>query len=307
MPIQAARTAPHLSGRAWTLIGLLALIWAGSFPANRAALSEAGVLTTVAIRLCGGAVCLWGWILWRGVALPRSLRTWAALWTMGLLNNVFPFSLIVWGQTHIPSGLAAILNATTAIFTVLLAAVLLRDERLTPARLAGVLIGFCGMAVVVGPAALTAFDLSSAGQVAVLAAALSYALAGIFARKHLSGLDPVVSAAGMLSGAAAVMVPATLATEGVPGFDWSAYAWIALIYLGLMASALAYFLYYAVLRLAGAGNLSLVTLMIPPFAILLGSLFFGERLEASALGGFLLIAAGLLVIDGRIRLPRKSA
>lgn len=297
----------RLSGKAWLLCILLALIWSGSFTANRAAVGEVGVLTTVAFRVSGGALCLWVWILWRGLALPRSALTWAQLAGMGLLNNVIPFSLIVWGQAHIPSGLASILNAATAIFTVVLVTFFFADERLTPARAAGALTGFAGVTLIIGLDVLAALDLTSLGQLAVLAAALSYAVAGIYARAFLKGLAPEISAAGMLTGAALMMIPLALAREGAPSLDYAPSAWAALAYLGVIASAVAYFIFYAVLRIAGAGNLSLVTLMIPPFAILLGRLLFAETLAPSAYGGFALIALGLVIIDGRLSLARKSA
>ncbi len=285
-------------------MALLALLWGGSFAANRAALGEVGVLTTVAFRVFGGAAALWVWILWRRLPLPPLNRA-PALIVMGLLNNVIPFTLIVWGQGHIPSGLASILNAATAIFTVLLAGLFFADERLSREKTFGVALGFAGVVLVIGRSAFSALDLTSLGQIAILAATLSYALAGLFARRWLQGIRPEVSAAGMLTGSALIIAPAALWQEGLPSLAYSAAAWGGLAYLALMASALAYVLFYAVLRLAGAGNLSLVTLMIPPVSVLLGALLFGERLQGNAYAGFAALALGLLLIDGR--LGRKSA
>ncbi|MEZ5867798.1 MAG: DMT family transporter [Defluviimonas denitrificans] len=295
----------NLSPRAWALLLLLALIWGGSFLSNRAALEEVGVLTTVAFRVGGAAIVLWGWIFWRGLALPGGRHAGRFL-IMGLLNNVIPFTLIVWGQTQVESGLAAILNAATAIFAVLLSALVFADERLTPRKALGVALGFTGVAMAMGVGHLFAFDPRSLGQIAILGASVSYACAAAYGRVALKGLRPEVSAAGMVTGAALVMIPLALWREGVPTFGYAPATWAALAYLALMASALAYLLYYAVLQVAGAGNLSLVTLLIPPFAIALGALVYGEALPLAAYLGFGVLALGLLILDGRIGPKRRA-
>jgi drug/metabolite transporter (DMT)-like permease len=220
--------------------------------------------------------------------------------TLGFFNNVVPFSLIVWGQTHIDSGLAGILNATTAIFSVLLAALVFPDERLTPAKGIGVALGLAGVVVTIGPAALAQLDFTSLGQLAVLAAALSYAGAAIYGRRALAGIRPEVGAAGMLTASAAIMIPSALIFEGIPGFRYMAQTWASLAYLALFASAFAYILFYRVLQVAGAGNLGLVTLLIAPVAVVLGAVVYGEALPTTAYLGLLLLAAGMLVIDGRL-------
>lgn len=293
----------RLDAKAWVLLVLLSAIWGASFLSNRAALAEVGVLTTVAFRVVGAAMALWLWIGLRRLPVPRDP---AFLWRfalMGILNNVIPFTLIVWGQKHVDSGLASILNAATAIFTVLVVTLVFADERLTMRKAAGVMLGFAGVAVAMGLSALTAFNPASLGQLAILGASLSYALAATFARVAVRGLRPEVAAAGMLTAAAIVMVPAALILEGAPGLHYRPATWAALAYLAFVASALAYLLYYAVLSLAGAGNLSLVTLMIPPFAIALGALVYDEALAPLAWIGFALLAVGLLILDGRLPLP----
>lgn len=288
----------------WLLMAGLALIWGGSFVANRQALTGLPVLSIVALRVAGGAATLWLWVLIRGLPVPRGGKWLTTCAVLGLLNNVIPFCLIVWGQTQIPAGLTGILNASTAVFAVLVAAAVFPDERLTPARGIGVALGLAGVILAVGPKALAAFDLRSGAQMACLGAAVSYAVAGAFARSALKGIRPEVSAAGMLTAATAILAPAALLHDGLPHTLPNLSVLGALGYLALAASALAYILFYAVLRLAGAGNLGLVTLLVAPVAILLGALIFGERLAPGALAGFALIALGLLVMDGRIPLPR---
>lgn len=298
-----------ISPRAWAELLLLALIWGGSFLSIRLALDGMGVLTTVALRVFGAAVVLWVYVLVRRLPLPAEPRLWGRLFLMGMMNNAVPFCLITWGELHIPSGLAAILNAATAILGVLLAAMVFRDERLSPRKALGVMLGFLGVATIIGLRALEDFDLASLGQIAVLGAACSYALSGAFGRAYLRGLSPQVIAAGALAGATLVLVPLALASEGLPSLAYAPKVWAGVLYLIGPATALAYLLYYRVLAMAGAGNVSLVTLLVAPFAVLFGALILGETLSPDAYAGFGLLAAGLLVIDGRLlrrRPPRPQ-
>ena len=292
--------------RAWAELLLLASIWGGSFICNRLALNEVPVLTTVAFRVAGACILLWVYVRLRRLPVPRSPWIWLAFLAMGLLNNALPFTLITWGQLTIPSGLAAIVNASTAIFGVLVAALAFRDERLTARRLTGVLLGFAGVAVAIGLHALTTLNLASLPQLALVAAAISYAVAAVFARRVLGGLPPQVAAAGMLTGSSLLMLPTALWIDGPPVLTHGAQVWGALGYLAILSTAGAYLLYYRVLGMAGAGNLSLVTLLTTPVAIVMGALILNEALPLRAYAGFALIALGLLIIDGRL-LPRKDS
>ncbi len=294
-----------ISPRAWIELLLLSLLWGGSFLANSLALREVGVFTIVAVRVLGAALVLWAYVLLRGLDIPRGPRVWAAFLAMGLLNNVIPFSLIVWGQQNMPSGLASILNASTAIFGVIVAAAVFADERLTMRKTLGVSLGFAGVATAVGLSALRELDLRSLAQLAVIGAALSYAFAGAFARGALKGLTPQVAAAGMTSCSALFMVPAALLLDGVPNYGLAPATWAAFAYLAVMATALAYLLYYRVLAMAGSGNLMLVTLLVAPVAIALGTIVLGEDLRPQAYAGFALLTLGLFVLDGRLFARRR--
>ncbi len=297
-----------LTARAWAELFLLATIWGASFLSIRIALDEVPVAWTVAHRVGWAAAILWTVARLRRLPLPRSPRLWGACLVMGLLNNVIPFSLMAWGQLHIETGLTSILNAATAIFGVIVATIAFADERLTARRAAGVGLGFAGVATAIGPRALAELDLRSLGQLAVLAGALSYACAGAWARRTLSGLPPVSAAAGMLTASALVMIPAAWVHDGPPDLALAPRTWAAIGYYTVAATALAYLLYYRVLAMAGAGNLLLCTLLIPPIAILLGALFLGEALPPRAFAGFALLALGLLTLDGRLfrRRPRPA-
>jgi len=294
------RDGIDMSTRAWGELLLLSAIWGGSFFSIAIALREMGPVTVVLHRVGWAAVLLWLVVAARGLSVPRGARVWGAFLVMGCLNNVIPFTLMSWGQIQIGTGLTAIFNAMTAVFAVLVAAMFLRDEPLNARRLGGVLLGFLGVVVIKGIDRLGALDPQSLGTYAVLAGALSYAFAGVWARRTLRGQPPEVAAAGMLTGSTVVMVPLVLGLEGVPTLALAAPTWGAIGYFAVLATAGAYLLYYRVLAMAGAGNLLLCTLIIPPIAILLGVAFLGETLTPQTLTGFALIAAGLAVIDGRL-------
>lgn len=296
-----------LTPRAWAELILLATVWGGSFLAIRIALDEIGPLTVVAHRVGWAALALWAVIAAMRLPVPRDPRVWGAFLVMGLLNNVVPFGLMAWGQLHIPTGLTSILNAATAIWGVLVAALVFSDERLTPRRATGVGLGFAGVVAAIGWRALAEVDVRSLAQLAVLAGTLSYALAGAWARLRLGGLAPQVAAAGMLTASTLVAVPVAWAVEGAPSLALAPVTWAAVAYYSLIATAFAYLLYYRVLASAGSGNLLLCTLLIAPVAIVLGAVSLGEELRPAAYGGFALLALGLLVLDGRLLRRRAIA
>jgi drug/metabolite transporter (DMT)-like permease len=186
--VQTTGMTTGMTGRTWAELVLLGAIWGGSFVGNSLALSAFGILPTVALRLTGACLVLWAYVLWRGLPLPRGWRIWGAFAVMGLFNNALPFSLITWGQQTVPAGLAAIINSSTAIFGVLIAALVFPDERLSPRKLTGVAIGFLGVIVAIGIGTLASFSPASAGQLACLAAAASYGLSAAWARARLSHL-----------------------------------------------------------------------------------------------------------------------
>lgn len=289
-----------ISTQSWGLLALLALIWGASFLSIRIALDEVPPLTAVAHRVGWATLVLWVYVLVRKLPLPRGPHIWIGFLGMGLLNNVIPFSLMAWGQLYIPSGLTSIFNATTAVFGVLVAAIFLSDERLSPRKAVGIAVGFAGVATAIGLQNLRDFDITSLAQLAVLAGTLSYALAGVWARKRLSGLEPQVAAAGMLTASALMMIPLAWIVDGPIRLDLQPRTIAAIAYYAICATALAYLLYYKVLSLAGSGNLMLVTLLVAPVAILLGALVLGETLSPNAYKGFALLALGLVIIDGRL-------
>ncbi|MCT4370881.1 DMT family transporter [Yangia mangrovi] len=297
----------RIDRRSALLLLTLATLWGSTFLFAEIALTELSPMQVTLHRVVIAAFALWLVLRLRGVKVPRSPRLWGAYLVMGALNNALPFTLIFWGQTHIESGLAAILNASTGVLGAVVAGLLLRDERLSWRKLAGAGLGLAGVAVVIGPDRLTTLDPRNLGQGAVLLAALSYSLASVWAKLRLAGQPPLANAFGMLAGAAVIMLPLVIWQDGLPTLDYSPRVWAALLGLSLLATALAFILYFAILARAGAANLMLVTLLIPAFAILIGRVVLGEQLPAGVYLGLAIIASGLVVTDGRLlaRLRRK--
>ena len=291
--------APHFTPVAALLLLVLALLWSGSFFLAEIALTALPPLTITLFRVALAMLVLLLVLRWQGLRLPRGVRVWRAYLVMGALNNALPFSLIFWGQTQIESGLAAILNATTAFFGAAVGGLLLPDEPLQARKIAGALLGLAGVAVIMGPDLLQGFDPRDLAQLAVLGAALSYAFAGVWGKTRLAAYPPQVNAAGMLIGATALMLPLVLLVEGPPSFALPLQVWAALLGLAIFATALAFMLYFAMLKRVGVANVMLVTLLVPPFAVTLGALFLDESLSGGAFAGFGLIGMGLLVTDGR--------
>jgi len=291
----------------WGLIILLSILWGGSFFFVGVAVKEMPPLTIVLCRVALASVILLAVVHLKGDKMPSSPGLWGGFIIMGALNNLIPFSLIVWGQTHIESGLASILNGTTPIFSVVLAHFLTKEERLASNRVTGVLIGWIGVAMLIGIESLRGFGIEVIGQIAVLGAAFSYACAAIYGRRF-KGLSPLVVATGMLCGSTIMITPLALFVDQPWNLSPSVLTMMALFGLAAISTSLAYIIYFRVLSTAGPTNLLLVTFLIPLSAILLGVMVLGEQLDWNAFVGMGLIFIGLIAIDGRLlkMLKRKE-
>ena len=285
----------------WAILLVLALIWGAAFFFIHVAVAHVAPLTYVWLRLSIAALGLLAWMRWKGEKLSLPLPVWGAILLLALLNNVVPFALFGWAQQHIASGLASILNATTPIWGVVVAHIATSDEKITPAKLIGVVVGFVGVATMIGPDLLTSGE-SIVPQLACIAASLCYALAGVWARRFRPmGLKPLKVATAQLLVGALVMTPVSLTVaEPWIGGSPSLAALGAITVLALACTALGYVLYFRLIDSAGATNATLVTLLVPPIAILLGALFLGELLNGTQFLGFAFTALGLAVIDGRL-------
>ena len=283
----------------WAMLVLLSVFWGGSFFFTEIALRGFQPFPIVFLRVALAAIILLGIVYISGQRMPSSLRVWGAYLVMGALNNAIPFSLIVWGQTHIDSGVASILNATAPIFTVLLAHFLTSDERLTIRKSLGVLIGFLGVFIMMQPELKDGFSWRGLGLTAVLGAAVCYAFAGIFG-KRFKHTTPLVNSAGMLACSSIIMLPLVLMTGAFSSSQPTAANLAAIFGLATVSTVLAYLLYFRILSSAGATNVLLVTFLIPVSALLLGVGVLGEVIHAMEYTGMGCIFTGLIVIDGRV-------
>ncbi len=286
----------------WAILLILSVLWGGSFFFIGIAIHSVAPLTLVLLRVSLASALLWVWRLIRREPLALPAGAIPALFLLALLNNALPFILFAFAQRTIPSGLASILNATTPIWAVIVAHVFTQDERMTPAKIAGVLLGFAGVAVMIGADLLGQIGTNVAAQLACLVATFSYALAGVWGRRFRAmGVPPVAVATGSLSAAAILLLPLVLVFEP----PWQSFAptpraWMALTGLAFFSTAIAYILYFKLLASAGATNSLLVTFLIPVTAILLGTFILGESLAPRHFAGMALIAMGLAAIDGRL-------
>lgn len=293
----------------WALLVSLSILWGGSFFFAKVAVEALPPLTLVLLRVALGAAVLGAVMAAMGVPVPRGARVWAAFCVLALLNNVVPFTLFFWGQTIIAAGLAAILNATTPLFTVLAAHVFTEDERITPAKLAGVAVGLLGVVVLVGPQALGGLNRAVWAELACLAGAVSFALAGIFGRRFARmRVAPLATSFGQLAMASVLTLPLALLIDDADALARASMAvWAAVAALAVLSTALGYIIYFRLLATVGATNVLLVTLLVPVSAILLGALVLSERLSLNAFAGMGLIGLGLALIDGRLLAAMRQA
>ena len=286
----------------WAYLLLLSIAWGGSFFFVALALRDLPPFTIVFARLAFGALGLLAVLAATGTRLPLAGRLWAGFLCLGFLNNAVPFSLLTWGQVALASGVAAVLNATTPLFTLVIAHFLTADEKITPTRLLGIALGIFGVAAMLAPDFGTHANFRLLASLACLGAACSYGCAVVYARRFLaSGVPLLAAAAGQVITASLLLLPLVFLIDR----PWnlpppSALTWVTLIAIGLLSTTLAYVLYFRILSTAGATNLSLVTLLVPASAVLLGAFILGERLLPHQLAGMALIGLGLITLDGRL-------
>ncbi|MGM4910988.1 DMT family transporter [Rhizobium sp. 768_B6_N1_8] len=289
-----------MSAKDWGQLALLGALWGGSFFFARIAVSEIPPLALVLYRVAIAALVLHLWLKLRGISFAPVLARPGSFLCLALLNNVIPFSLIFTGQTEIGAGLASVFYATTPLWTILVANALTPDEKISTVKIAGVAIGIAGAAVMIGPGLLSNLGGPTWAKLAVIGAAVSYAFAVVYAKRFKS-ISPTVVATGQLTGATILMLPivfffyspADIVTPSVP-------IWMAVLVLAILTTAFAFILYFNLIASAGATNASLVTLLVPVSAILLGTVFLGERLETFEFSGMILIMTSLIIIDGRL-------
>lgn len=295
-PLTAQKT---MSTLAWALLLFLAFIWGGSFVFAKVAVAEIPPFTLVLLRVGLAAATLWLICLATGVRMPRTLKAWGAYAVMGLLNNVIAFSLIFTGQQEIGASLASILNGSMPFFTVLLAGLLLADERFSPRKIVGIVIGFAGVVLIIGPRHLLGLGDHLLSELMLIGAAISYAFASVWGRRF-AGQNPMATATGQLTMSTLMMIPIASLIDQPWTLPVPSLATIgSVIALAVVCTAFAYVLFFRILDMAGATNVSLVTMLVPVSATLLAVPLLGERLEWLTIIGFAVITLGLIVLDGR--------
>ncbi|WP_149758362.1 DMT family transporter [Neomesorhizobium albiziae] len=289
-----------MTARDWAMVLFLGAIWGGSFFFARIAVAEIPPLTLVLFRVAIAAAALHIYLAARGPSFRLALPYAASFVALALLNNIIPFSLIFAGQTELGAGIASVLNATTPFWTVIIANAATSDEKLSWNKIAGILLGIAGTAVMIGPGLLAGIGGPVWAKLALIGAALSYGFAGVFA-KRFRQVPPTIVATSQLTASTLIMIPVVLMTSGAGNlFVASPPVWLAVVALALLSTAFAYILFFSIVASAGATNASLVTLVVPVSAIVLGAMFLGERLELFEVGGMMLIGLGLVTIDGRL-------
>jgi drug/metabolite transporter (DMT)-like permease len=305
----ASQKSPTISTYAWMMLLLLGLIWGGSFFFARVAVLHVPPLTLAFLRLLIAAVTLHVFIAGR-YDIYRELRArWPAFLLLGLINNAIPHSFIFLGQTQIGAGLASILNATTPIWTVIIAHFMTTDEKLNGIKIAGTLTGLVGTVLLFSPHIAAKADVPLWALALPVLAAVSYGFAAIFSRRF-RGVAAPVTAAGQLTASSLIMLPVSLLVDQPWSLPWPPLDAVAsVLALAVVSTAFAYILYFRLIAMAGATNASLVTLLVPPSAILLGIASLGEHLGAAEWAGMLVIGLGLVILDGRLvsRFAQRAA
>lgn len=292
-------TELRMDERDWSRLVLLSVLWGGTFFFTGVALKELPPLTLVFLRLSLATLILLPVLRINRIRFPIGMAGWWPYAVMALINNVIPFSLLVMGQTYIPGGMAAVVNATTPVFTVLVAAIF-GEEKLILRRVAGVLLGLCGVIILKG----YEFDINSKQSIGIalcLGATTCFGFSALWAKRRLAGAPPIGAATfQLLSGSVMMLVLASIFDRPwqlqMPGL----ITWLAVLGIASLSTALAFILFFQIITRSGASNVMLVTLLVPVSAILLGYFFLDERIEVREIVGALVIASALLVMDGRV-------
>lgn len=278
------------------LLLILGIIWGASYLFIKVIVAEVPVLTLVAGRVTLATIIMWGILRARGLSLPRSRRMWGAYAMLGFLGAALPYSLISWGEQYIPSGLASLLQATTPIFTVILAHFLTDDEPVAMAKIIGVIIGFVGVGILMLPDPSTGLRADLLGQLAIVGSSLCYAGVAIYARSRLRGQPPLVSATGQLTMGMVYMLPASLLIDRPFGLSPSLPVLASWMVLTILGTVVAYVIYFTIIERASATFVTMVTYIIPVNGLMLGALVLNEQLNATVLGSLVLILLGVLLV-----------
>jgi drug/metabolite transporter (DMT)-like permease len=275
------------------LLLLLATLWGSSYAFIKLGVATIPPITLIAARTAIAGVLLLGLLHLRGLRLPREGRYWGRFFIQALLNSVVPFTLIAWAERSVDSGLAAILNSTSPIFTFLLGSILLRQEKPTLLRLFGVIAGLSGVSLIIGMRAFDGLGGEVAAPLAIVAATICYAGAALFGQQF-RGLDPMIPAAGSLVSGAIILIPLSLALDRPWEISPSASSLAGLLALAIFGTAFALVIYFRLIETLGALATTAQAYLRVPIGVAIGMIFLGERLASTAALGLVLVIAGVL-------------
>jgi drug/metabolite transporter (DMT)-like permease len=286
----------------WLMLIILSMLWGGSFLFLGVAVSELPVFTVIALRVGIAAVILYVAMRIAGETMPRDRAAWTAFIVMGFLNNVIPFTLLGFGQSHIASGLAAILTAATPLIGNLTAHFTWHDEALSVNRIIGMVLGLIGVGIMFLPSLAGGFGVNVLAELACLGAAVAFGLSGVYGRTFGKlGISPLKAGTGTLFSSSVVMIVLALLFDQPWNIPVPApHIIAAVIGLAVLSTAVAYIIYFNLLRQVGATNTLLVTILMPAFAVIYGAILLAERLEPRHFLGFAIVAIGLAATDGRV-------
>ncbi|MDC0093923.1 DMT family transporter [Alphaproteobacteria bacterium] len=290
-----------MNNKNWTLVFLLGFLWGASFLFVEILLNYISPFMIVYLRVSLASLILILYLILSKIKFQFSFLLVFNFFIMGMLNNVFPFLLITYGQQTVSGGLASILNANTSFLTIFLASLILKNEPLTKSRIIGVLIGVIGVIIVVGYGNIYDLFDKGSGKFLILLSGLSYAFAAIFAKVRLQNIQPEVAATGMLTMSSLILSPFIFLFYGDEVLSLNIISMSYSLLFALICSVLAYFIYFKILLSTGAGNLLICTIIIPPSAILLNAILIGESITLNELIGLLIMTFGLLILDGRLK------
>ena len=290
-----------MNNKNWTLVFLLGFLWGASFLFVEILLNYISPFMIVYLRVSLASLILILYLILSKIKFQFSFLLVFNFFIMGMLNNVFPFLLITYGQQTVSGGLASILNANTSFLTILLASLILKNEPLTKSRIIGVLIGVIGVIIVVGYGNIYDLFDKGSGKFLILLSGLSYAFAAIFAKVRLQNIQPEVAATGMLTMSTLILSPFIFLFYGNEVSSLNIISMSYSLLFAVICSVLAYFIYFKILLSTGAGNLLICTIIIPPSAILLNAILIGESITLNEIIGLVIITFGLLILDGRLK------
>ena len=286
----------------WFVFILLGAIWSSSFMWIKIAIQEVGPITLVAFRVLFGLLFGVVVIIVQRAALPRTFKAWLPLLIVGVTNIAIPFFLISWGELHIDSAVASILDATVPLFTILIAHFLLQDDKITIPKMSGLGVGFAGIVILMSKD-IGASTSSLLGQVAVIVASIFYAISAIYIRKTTEDTPMILRSAGPLVSASAIMWLGALLFESPIHIPQLGVTWVALLFMGVLGSGLAFVMAFYLIHEIGPTRTSMVTYLFPLGGVILGVSFLHEQLTWQVLAGAILIICSLVVANWE---PKKQ-